>query len=58
MAYSISCTDAGEDCSFAVTAPTEDELMQHIQLHASLGHPDMELTAEKIAQVKGVIRQA
>ncbi len=56
MAYSITCTDAGEDCAFACTAPTEEELMQHIQMHASVGHPGMELTPEKISQVQGVIR--
>jgi predicted small metal-binding protein len=56
LAYSITCVDAGEDCSFACTSPTEDELMQHIQMHASVGHPGMDLTAEKISQVKSVIR--
>jgi predicted small metal-binding protein len=49
MAYSITCVDAGEDCSFACTAPTQEELMQHIQMHASVGHPGMELTPEKVS---------
>ena len=56
MAYSITCVDAGEDCSFACTAPTQEELMQHIQMHASVGHPGMELTPEKVSQVQSVIR--
>jgi predicted small metal-binding protein len=42
--------------SFAVTTNTEDELMQHVAAHASAAHPDMDLTPETIAQVKGLIR--
>ena len=56
MPYSLSCSDAGQDCPFAVTTKTEDELMQHVASHASAAHPDMELTPEAIAQVKGLIR--
>jgi predicted small metal-binding protein len=56
MAYSLSCSDAGPDCPFAVTTKTEDELMQHVAAHAATAHPDMELTPETIAQVKGLIR--
>ena len=56
MAYSLNCSDAGQDCPFAVTTKTEDELMQHVAAHASAAHPDMELTPETIAQVKGLIR--
>ncbi len=51
-----NCSDAGQDCPFAVTTKTEDELMQHVAAHASVAHPDMELTSETIAQVKGLIR--
>lgn len=50
------CSDAGPDCPFAVTTTTEDELMQHVAAHASAAHPDMELTPETIAQVRGLIR--
>lgn len=56
MPYSLNCSDAGQDCPFAVTTKTEDELMQHVASHASAAHPDMELTPETIAQVKGLIR--
>ena len=55
MPYSLNCSDAGQDCPFAVTTSTEDELMQHVAAHASAAHPDMELTPETIAQVKGLI---
>jgi predicted small metal-binding protein len=56
MAYSIRCADTGADCSGAFTAETEDELMQHVQIHASVAHPDMELTPETVAQVKSLVR--
>lgn len=56
MAYSLKCADAGQDCPFSVTTATEDELMQHVAVHASVAHPDMELTPETLAQVKGLVR--
>jgi len=56
VAYSLSCSDSGQDCSFSVTTSTEDELMQHVAAHAAVAHPDMELTPETIAQVKSLIR--
>jgi predicted small metal-binding protein len=54
--YELKCADSGAECAFAVTAQTEDELMQHVQLHASVAHPDMELTPETVAQVKSLVR--
>jgi predicted small metal-binding protein len=56
MPYELKCADTGAECAFACTAQTEDELMQHVQLHASVAHPDMELTPEAVAQVKSLIR--
>jgi predicted small metal-binding protein len=57
MAYSLSCKDAGQDCGFAVTAQTEDEVMQHVATHAVVAHPGLELTPETVANVKSLIRQ-
>jgi len=57
MAYSLTCADTGASCSGAFTSDTEDELMQHVQLHASIAHPEMELTPQTVEQVKGLIRQ-
>lgn len=57
MAYSITCADSGSACSAVFTTDSEDELMQHVQLHASAAHPEMELNAETVEQVKGLIRQ-
>jgi predicted small metal-binding protein len=56
MGYSIRCADSGADCLGEFTTETEDELMQHVQLHASVAHPDMQLTPEASEQIKGLIR--
>lgn len=57
MAYSFVCKDAGIDCPGAFTVDTEDELMQHLQLHAGAAHPDIEMTPETVQQIKGVIKK-
>jgi predicted small metal-binding protein len=36
MPYALNCSDAGQDCPFAVTTNTEDELMQHVAAHRRL----------------------
>lgn len=56
MAYSLRCADTGADCPGVFVTETEDELMQHLQLHASVAHPDMELTPETVQQLKGLVR--
>lgn len=56
MGYSIRCADSGADCPGEFTTETEDELLQHVQLHASVAHPDMDLTPEATEQIKGLIR--
>ena len=46
MAKSISCADAGKDCSWSATAQTEDELMQKVAEHVQADHKEIELNAE------------
>jgi len=58
MPYSLSCKDTGADCGFAVTTQTEEELMQHVANHAASAHPDLELTPETVANVKGLIQKS
>jgi predicted small metal-binding protein len=58
VAYTLNCRDAGQNCDFAVTAGSEDEVMQHVATHAAAAHPDLELTPETVANVKGLIRQS
>jgi predicted small metal-binding protein len=56
MAYSLRCADSGMDCPGQFTTKTEDELMKHVELHVGEAHPDMELTAENVEMVKGLVR--
>ena len=56
MATSITCADTGADCPFSVTTANEGELMQHLQVHAAAAHPDMEMNAERVAQVRSLIK--
>ena len=55
MTYSIRCADSGADCPGAFTTESEDELMRHVQMHAQVAHPDMELTPETVAQIKSLV---
>ena len=57
MAYAVRCADTGAECPAAFTTETEDELMQHVQMHASVAHPDMAVTPETVEQVKGLVRK-
>ena len=53
MAYSLICADSGMDCPGQFQTKTEDELMKHVELHVGEAHPDMELTPENVAMVRG-----
>ncbi len=57
MAYSFVCKDAGFDCPGAFTVDTEDELMQHLQMHAGVAHPDLDMTPDTVRQIKSVIKK-
>ncbi len=56
MAKQMTCRDAGMDCPGQFKVETEDELMQHIQIHAKAAHPELPLTPEFQRQVKSLIR--
>lgn len=56
MAKSLSCADAGMDCPARFVTDTEDELMQHVQLHAGVAHPDLEITPELAEQIGKLVR--
>ncbi len=56
MAFSFVCKDSGADCPGVFTVDMEDELMQHLQLHAKLSHPELEMTPDVVKQFKSVIR--
>lgn len=41
MAYKVVCAETGAKCPFEVVSSTKDELMQHVQVHAKMAHPEM-----------------
>jgi len=48
----------GVDCDWATSAETEDGVMANIQAHAAEVHPNIELTDELVAAVRGAIKDA
>ena len=58
MTKSISCADAGADCSWSASAETEEELMKKVAQHAKDEHPDLEMTPELVAKVKSIIKES
>jgi len=58
MTYSIRCADSGADCPAVFTTESEGELMQHVQMHAQVAHPTLDLTEETVAQIKSLVTTA
>lgn len=57
MAKSISCSDAGKDCSWSATADSEEELMSKVIEHVLSDHKEIELNAENILGIKSLIKE-
>ena len=57
MTKSISCADAGKECSWSATAQTEEELMGKVAEHVQADHKESELTPENIASIKSLIKE-
>jgi len=57
MTKSISCADAGANCSWSTTAETEEEIMNRVAQHAKEDHPDLEVTPELVAKIKSLIKE-
>ena len=57
MAKSISCADAGADCSWSATAETEEELMGKVADHVKEEHKELEVTPELVEKVKSLIKE-
>ena len=57
MTKSISCADAGANCSWSTTADTEEELMNKVAQHAKEDHPELEVTPELVAKIKSLIKE-
>jgi predicted small metal-binding protein len=56
MAVTMKCADLGGDCVGEFTTEGVDELMDHVAMHASKVHPDLELTPELVEKAKTLIR--
>jgi len=57
MTVTIRCADFGNNCPAHFTAPEQDELMQHVELHTKTAHEPMEWTPELAEVAKTHIRQ-
>ncbi|WP_371503637.1 DUF1059 domain-containing protein [Nitrosopumilus adriaticus] len=57
MTKSISCADAGKDCGWSTTAPSEEELMEKVTQHVIEKHKEIELNAESISSIKSLIKE-
>ncbi|CAD6368784.1 conserved hypothetical protein [metagenome] len=57
MTKSISCADAGKDCSWSATAEKEDDLMNKVASHVKANHKEIELNSENIAKIKSLIKE-
>ena len=51
-----TCRDVGVDCVWSASSETEEGLMELIAEHAKNVHPDIELTPELAAAVKGAFK--
>ena len=56
MAKSISCSDAGKDCSWSATAESEAELMSKVTEHVLSNHKEIDLNEENISGIKSLIK--
>ena len=57
MTKSISCKDAGKDCSWSASAETVEELMSQVTEHVLAEHKEIELNSENIASIKSLIKE-
>jgi len=58
MTKSISCKDAGKDCSWSAesTRNDDDEVMSMVKEHVLAEHKEIELNPENIANIKSLIK--
>jgi predicted small metal-binding protein len=58
MTKSISCKDAGKDCSWSASSTTnnEEELMSMVKEHVLAEHKEIELSPENITNIKSLIK--
>ena len=57
MTKSISCKDAGKNCSWSASAESVEELMSQVTEHVLAEHKEIELNSENIASIKSLIKE-
>ncbi|MFA9496333.1 MAG: DUF1059 domain-containing protein [Candidatus Bathyarchaeota archaeon] len=55
---SYACKDVGVDCPWSASAETKEELEALITEHAKKDHPDITLTPELWAAVRGAYKHS
>ena len=58
MTRSISCKDAGKDCTWSATHESEEALMSMVKEHVLAEHKEIELSPENITNIKSLIKEA
>ena len=58
MTKSISCKDAGKDCTWSATHESEEALMSMVKEHVLAEHKEIELNPKNIAGIKSLIKEA
>lgn len=57
MALKLVCAETGAKCPFEVVAQTREELMQHVQIHAQMAHPEMAKNPPPPQMIEKLIHQ-
>ena len=58
MTKSISCKDAGKDCTWSATHESEEALMSMVKEHVLAEHKEIELSPKNIDNIKSLIKEA
>jgi predicted small metal-binding protein len=57
MTKSISCSDAGKDCSWSATAETMEGLLKQVTEHVLDHHKEIEINDDSVDEIKALIRE-
>ena len=57
MALKLVCAETGAKCPFEVVAPTKEELMEHIGIHAKMAHPELAANPPSPEMIEKLVHQ-
>jgi predicted small metal-binding protein len=57
MALKLVCAETGAKCPFEVVAPTKEELMEHVAVHAKMAHPEMAANPPSPEMIEKLVHQ-